>query len=405
MIPSRVTLLLLAVGLVTSSSADSIIAQGPVTIPAPEANTLQVFALPVGQGDCTVVQCPNGNIVVFDCGSSGGNGVSPDYVENWLGNSINNVVAILISHAQRDHYNYLPYIAWNSASINAVIIGGTVQNYRSREAAIRDWIDDYNNQGKVYTIGTVQSSPSSCIGNCIVATGTNFCNNGNFQFNILAANTGTSSTPNQLSPVIKIVASGGWSLLLSGDMEGQASLNIANQLGAGLQSLVYKMSHHGASTQANLNNWLMPIAPQYAFASSGYNYGNCKHPRCDTINRLLALNTITTKTPHRFYCGNAGGAQPTIYTNFQYNMLETSPNSTHICLLTYVSATSIQPQANCFQYLPTATVQSQTADDEAVPDDECGIGVDEDIDGGALPVVVSYFVLATTMLLYFVIQY
>ena len=84
-------------------------------------------------------------------------------------------------------------------------------------------------------------------------------------------------------------------------------------------------------------------------------------------------------------------------------MLETSPNSTHICLLTYVSATSTQPQANC--YVPTATVQSQTVDDEAVPDDECGIGVDEAIDGGALPVVVRYFILATTTLLYFVIQY
>lgn len=403
MIPSRVTLLLLTVGLVTSSSADSITAQGRVTIPTPVANTLQVFALPVGQGDCTVVQCPNGNIVVFDCGSSGGNRMSPDDVENWLGNSINNVVAIFISHAQRDHYSYLPDITWNSASINAVIIGGTVQSYRSKGAAIRDWIDDYDNQGKVYTIGTVQSSPSSCIGNCIVATSTDFCNNGNFQFNILAANNGTSSTPNQLSPVIKIVASGGWSLLLSGDMEGQASLNIANQLGVGLQSLVYKMAHHGASTLANWDDWLMPIAPQYAFASSGYNYGNCKHPRCDTINRLLALNTITTTTPHQFYCGNSGGAQPTIYTNFQYNMLETSPDSTHICLLTYVSDTSTQPQPNC--YVPTATVQSQTVDDEAVPDDECGIGVDEAIDGGALPVVVSYFVLATTTFLYFVIQY
>ena len=180
----------------------------------------------------------------IDCGSSGGNGMASDDVEYWLGNSINNVVAIFISHAQQDHYRYLPNIRWNSASINAVIIGGTVQNYRSRGAAISDWINDYDNQGKVYTIGTVQSSPSSCIGNCIVATSTDFCNNGNFQFNILAANAG--STPNQLSPVIKIVASSGWSLLLSGDMEGQASRDISDQLGDGLQSLVYKMSHHGA---------------------------------------------------------------------------------------------------------------------------------------------------------------
>ena len=33
---------------------------------------LNVYALPVGQGDCTIIQCPNGNLVVVDCGSTGG---------------------------------------------------------------------------------------------------------------------------------------------------------------------------------------------------------------------------------------------------------------------------------------------------------------------------------------------
>ena len=46
-------------------------AQGPGSIPAPTAS-LQVFVLPVGQEDYNIIQCPNGNIVVFDCGSDGG---------------------------------------------------------------------------------------------------------------------------------------------------------------------------------------------------------------------------------------------------------------------------------------------------------------------------------------------
>lgn len=99
-------------------------AQDPGSIPAPTAS-LQVFALPVGQGDCSVIQCPNGNIIVFDCISNGGFGMSPDRIENWLGTSINRVVAILISHPNTDHFNYLPDIEWNSTSIRAVIIGGT----------------------------------------------------------------------------------------------------------------------------------------------------------------------------------------------------------------------------------------------------------------------------------------
>ena len=139
------------------------------------------------------------------------------------------------------HYNYLPDIAWNMTSTGAVIIAG--QGYRG---VIRNWLTQWRNLGKLFAVGTAQSLPNEglCIGNCIVNTSTNFCSNQNIQFNILAAN--VSSSPNQQSIAMRIVV-GGWSLLLSGDMEGDASLKIAAGLGPGLQSLVYKMSHHGGS--------------------------------------------------------------------------------------------------------------------------------------------------------------
>ena len=363
-------------------------AQIPTSIPPP-TNALQVFALPVGQGDCTIIQCPNGNIAVFDCGSSGGNKMTKTEVQSWLGNNgINRVVAILVSHIHRDHHSYLPFIAWNTTSTVAVIIGGAISNYPK---SIHNWLNGWNNLGKLFTIGTLQSSPSSCTGNCFVNTGTNFCSNQNIQFTILAANVGANSQPNQQSVVMKMVV-GQWSMLLSGDMEGDASLNIAKQLRAGLQSLVYKMSHHGASRLANMIGWLTPIAPHFAFASSAFNYGIYKHPRCDTINRLLSLKNITMTTPHQFYCGTPGG--PFIDNNFQFNMLETSPNLTHICLLTYVSA-NIQPQSNCF--LPT--VQFQVTNDMDIDDeyDDLNAG-----DGGAFSVVASSFVLTAATLLCFI---
>ena len=43
-------------------------------------------------------------------------------------------------------------------------------------------------------------------------------------------------------------------------MEGPAATNIANFK---LQSVVYKVAHHGASTQANSLNWLTPIQSQF----------------------------------------------------------------------------------------------------------------------------------------------
>ena len=351
------------------------------------AQNLQVSVLPVGQGDCTIIKCPNGNIVVFDCGSSGGNGYTADEVAFWLGlGGINRVIAIFVTHANRDHYNYLPAIQWNIVNTRAVIIGGAIGSYPA--GAIRNWLNGWDHLNKLFTVGTAQSTPNSCIGNCVVNTDMNFCNDKNIQFKILATNVG--STANQRSIVMKIVV-GQWSMLLSGDMEGDASIEIANKLNVGLRSVVYKISHHGASTLANMIGWLRPIAPRYAFASSGYNFGRCRHPRCETINRLLSLHTITMTTPHQFYCGNPGGS-PSIDNHFQFNILETSPNATHICLLTYVSPNT-QPQSNCF--LPTR--QSQLISDMNV-DDDC-VDFTADANGGAFCMAASSFVFAAAALL------
>ena len=276
-----------------------------VSLPPPTAD-LQTYALPVGQGDCTVIQCPNGNTVVLDCGSSGGNRLTPNQVDNFIQPQNNRVVAIIITHPDQDHFNYLYQINFNATSITQVIIGGTLQNY-NRPASpqfmmIYNWLLNFQNMGKLYTV----NNGASCIGtaNCPVPLGTDFCNNQNIQFNILAANVGTTS--NQKSIVMKSVV-GQYSMLLPSDMEGTAANTIANTLGQQLQSVVYKIAHHGASTIANSPTWLAPIPPRTAFASSAYNFGNCRHPRCVTIQRILNLNTIVAAPSHAFYCGNPPG--------------------------------------------------------------------------------------------------
>ena len=361
-------------------------------IPVP----LRVYAVPVGQGDCTFIQCPNGNVVVFDCGSSGGNRLTANEIESWLGNAINRVVAILISHPDQDHYNYLPQIQWDTRGIRAVIIGGkSLGAYQS----IANWLNMWIGASKLYTIGTSQSSPQSpCIGNCFVNADMDFCNDQNIQFNILAANVG--STSNQQSIVMKITVGQSWSMLLSGDVEGSASSTIARQLGSGLQSVVYKMSHHGASTSANMIGWLNPIQPRSAFASSGYNFGRCRHPRCVTRDRLRSLNTIITTTPHLFYCGNGPGVNPTIDNNYQYSMFQTSPAADIICLLIYASS-NVEPQSLCERRI--ASQFQRLADDDSTFDGDCDD--DEDTDavastiGGTLSTAASSIVLTVATLL------
>ena len=185
----------------------------------PPSNDLVVYALPVGQGDCTVIQCPKirgnnhgGNIVLMDCGTSSrqNNQFSATNVESFLGNQINKVVAIMITHPDRDHFNYIPAIGWNGHSIKAVIIGGEKQNYychnNNEFQAIYNFLTGAEMARKLYTINNGQK----CIGNCAVNNiGTNFCDNNNIKFHILAANINKRS--NEKSIVMKIVVA--WTIM------------------------------------------------------------------------------------------------------------------------------------------------------------------------------------------------
>ena len=86
---------------------------------------LHIFALPVGQGDATVIKCPDkptvgkppgwynpdtGKLNIIDMGSSscikGGCMTLLDDIQNFIGN--NEVENIFLTHPDRDHYNLLP---------------------------------------------------------------------------------------------------------------------------------------------------------------------------------------------------------------------------------------------------------------------------------------------------------
>ena len=160
------------------------------------------------------------------------------------------------------------------------------------------------------------------------------------EFTILAANVG--GTPNEKSIVMK-TSSLVFTALLPGDMEGPAASMIAAQLGQQMLSSVYKIAHHEASTLANKQDWLAPIRPTIAFASSTYNFGNCRHPRCDAICNLMPLGVTKINgndTPHAFYCGNNPG-NPVQRSDYRYSIYQTTPAADTMCLIRYTSDVSV----------------------------------------------------------------
>lgn len=82
-------------------------------IPVPDGD-FHVYALPIGQGDATVVQCPagSGGLIVVDIGSTKYRAfMNRVDVANWLDGQ--QVDAILLSHPDRDHYNFIDSLSNN----------------------------------------------------------------------------------------------------------------------------------------------------------------------------------------------------------------------------------------------------------------------------------------------------
>ena len=309
------------------------------------------LVLLVGQGDCVAMYCPNGNLVMFDCGSlphGNGNALTAEEVKEVLMDNVKKVT-IFISHGDIDHYIYLPTVFDNINIIDSVIIGGNPKDYKAKM-----WMKDLAKENKLYAINNCKKCIRTCNnklhivkfqeGKWIAAEDMTtledmkICGNAeNIAFDIIAANIGKDT--NEKSIVLRVSAVESEqtrSMLLSGDIKGIAARTVANYAHYNLKSDIYQISHHGASTGANKFDWLNAIKPKQAFVSHAYNnqYG---HPRCEAIRNLINIGSILTRTTffspgHLFTCGEKLNSKTFRYTgNICHHIFSTSPAKDIIC--------------------------------------------------------------------------
>ena len=66
----------------------------------------------MGQGDCCMVKCPDGQVVVVDCGSTANPWGDKSYVteaqvelRTWVSSQSNKIAALVLTHSDADHHN------------------------------------------------------------------------------------------------------------------------------------------------------------------------------------------------------------------------------------------------------------------------------------------------------------
>ena len=157
-----------------------------------------------------------------------------------------------------------------------------------------------------------------------------------------------STNPNERSIVMK-VSVGQWSTLLPGDMEGTTATITAKRLGQTLQSTVYKIAHHGASTRVNSLNWLTSIKPRSAFPAVDTTMAIADTIAIKQLLALIAYRPLLMLQPITFTVGTVQGLV-SIQNNFRRSsyIYETSPSQNRRCILMIVYYFSGCFNPNCF---------------------------------------------------------
>ena len=85
------------------------IESGMVTMPT-SSGKLQVYSLPLGEGDATVVQCPSGEVIIINMGQSTKvvKGWNVGMVQAYMRNTVDSVTTIVVAHPGKAHYNFIP---------------------------------------------------------------------------------------------------------------------------------------------------------------------------------------------------------------------------------------------------------------------------------------------------------
>ena len=288
----------------------------------PDGNPLvEVFTLPIGQGDCNVIKCNGGkNAIVFDCGSLGGNVLVK---ENEFKNDMSSLLSgashlqILISHADRDHKSLIKTVKKCFLGKVETIVGGKLDDYGSSiTGANGKVVADKSGEMKVH----------------------DFCNNQDITFTLLQGSL-ESDNKNERGMLMKLSCKTcKSSLLFTADMEGPTARDLAESHKHFLGSTHYKMAHHGASTLANRKKWLEAIRPVEVHVSHMYNHGSFHHPRCEAFNRLMSVGSVGMASgapaakPHDLACFGEGDEDYKAYDQCVYHRIfSTVPRKNKIC--------------------------------------------------------------------------
>lgn len=241
---------------------------------------LYLHFVSVGASDCAVINFPNGEIAVVDCGSQSQAKNVVTYINTRVVNTKKDKVIdyLFLSHADEDHIGG----AWeilNNFKVKNVI---RPQQYASFELVNNENV--YHTEGVLYD-EVVQKINSSCESVVFVNDGMEF-NVGEVRIKIFYFDA-LHEDSNDYSYFMRMSYKSA-SVLFTGDASKACEEWLLNNHLGEIKSDILKVAHHGASTSSSIE-FLEEVKPKYAVISVDKN--NYGHPTSDTIENLTRAQT------------------------------------------------------------------------------------------------------------------
>jgi len=233
---------------------------------------LRVHFLDVGQGDCILVQFPNGRNMLVDAGKNDSAGTIMDYLK---ARGIAKLDYLVGTHPHEDHIGSLDTVI-QKIPVGEILLPKVTTNTRT----YRELLEAIAGKGMQVTTAKA---------------GVNILEEEGLSVKVLAPLGSSYEELNNYSAVIKITYREA-SFLLEGDAEAESEKELLAN-GADLRSDVLKVGHHGSNSSTS-PAFLSAVKPKYAVISLGVD-NEYHHPHPTTLAKLKKAGTELYRTDEK----------------------------------------------------------------------------------------------------------
>ncbi|MEM1349343.1 MAG: ComEC/Rec2 family competence protein, partial [Myxococcota bacterium] len=232
--------------------------------------TLRIHALPVGQGDATLVEFPDGRAWLID---AGGRRTGPDVgasivVPTLRRLGVRELDALVITHADLDH------IGGAVAVLRMIPTGRLFVHPGERREAMKHLVSEA--QTLAIPVVSVHAEHSEVIAEASVH---------------IAAPPTDDSNPND-SSLVTALAWHDVRVVFPGDLESTGEAWWVEHHGA--RATILKAGHHGSGSSTS-SAWLQALDPELVLLSCGP-HNPFGHPHPDVVSRVVASGAQITRT-------------------------------------------------------------------------------------------------------------